>query len=232
LRVVPAAAHPDAPAGAQWFMDYWNSDGSTAEMCGNGARVFVRYLLDAGLVDGLAEGSEVALATRAGIVRASVGDEISVTMPPPQVDGHSTATVDGRTYEGVVVSVGNPHLVCRTTELSTMDLRVAPGHDPTVFPNGVNVEFVHPIEATQVRMRVHERGSGETLSCGSGACAVAAVMLREAGRAGGAVTVDVPGGRLTVTIDAGECRLAGPAVIVAAGEVEPAALGLPVAASH
>jgi diaminopimelate epimerase len=97
------------------------------------------------------------------------------------------------------------------------------------FPHGVNVEFFAPGVAvdgvdTHVRMRVYERGSGETLSCGSGACAVAAVALADIGRATGRAAVDVPGGRLIVTLDEERCWLTGPAVIVASGTFDPAAV--------
>src|SRR5262249_5752473 len=143
-----------------------------------------------------------------------------------------TATVGSAILDGVAVAVGNPHLVCPVPDTETLvalDLGRPPGHDPAAFPDGVNVEFVAPATALaradlHVRMRVHERGSGETLSCGSGACAVAAAVLRDAGLEDGTVVVDVPGGRLTVTLDGDECRLAGPAVVVATGEVDPGAL--------
>jgi diaminopimelate epimerase len=229
LRVVRCANHHDAAgfaADAEWFMDYWNSDGSFAEMCGNGVRVFVRYLIAAGLATPAAGGLPVA--TRAGVVRAVVsGDTISVDMGLPKVYADSAATVAERSFPGVAVDCGNPHLVCALppdTELSTLDLGRAPGFDTAMFPGGVNVEFVVPglpLPGTDahVHMRVYERGSGETLSCGSGACAVAAVALRDAGRESGVVAVDVPGGRLTATFDGDTCWLAGPAVLVAEGEL-------------
>jgi diaminopimelate epimerase len=222
LRVVRAGKHPDAAgyAGeAEWFMDYWNADGSYAEMCGNGVRVFTRYLVDEGLASPDPAGMPVA--TRAGVVCAVVGEEnISAALALPRVGGTSTATVDGQTYRGTAVDCGNPHLVCTGLsgdQLSTLDLIRAPGYDGSAFPAGVNVEFVSSLGDLHVRMRVYERGSGETLSCGSGACAVAAVVLRDAGLRTGSVTVDVPGGRLVVTLDGESCWLAGPAVIVATG---------------
>ncbi|MET8232401.1 diaminopimelate epimerase [Micromonospora sp. NPDC005298] len=229
LRVVRAAKHPDGAgqAGeAEWFMDYWNADGSFAEMCGNGSRVFVRYLLDTGLAT--PAGAALPVATRAGVVRALVeGDAVSVEMRRPRVYDDSTATLGGLTLTGAVVDVGNPHLVCvlpAGVEVSALDLTVAPGFDPTVFPSGVNVEFIaagDPIDGTDGHtvMRVYERGSAETLSCGTGACAVGAVVLRDAGRDTGVVAVDVPGGRLTVTITENSCWLSGPAVLVATGEL-------------
>jgi diaminopimelate epimerase len=221
LRVVRAAKHPEAAryAGdAEWFMDYHNADGSLAEMCGNGVRVFARYLRESGL----ATADTIPLATRSGVVTAVLsGDSVTVDMVPPVLGGRSHATLGGRSYEGTSCWVGNPHLVCPVAELSTMDLSVAPGVDAAVFPDGANVEFVvpgTPVEGTDahVHMRVYERGSAETLSCGSGACAVAAAVL-DGGA--GRVAVDVPGGRLLVTLDEGRCLLAGPAVIVAQGEL-------------
>ena len=228
LRVVRSAKHPDAAgwaADAEWFMDYWNADGSFAEMCDNGVRVFTRYLIESGLATPPAEGLPVA--TRAGVVRAVVGPaEISVRMTTPRLYDASTASLGPLTVPGVAVDCGNPHLVCAlSAPLDSLDLHTAPGHDPALFPAGVNVEFVaaaEPVDGADVhvRMRVHERGSGETLSCGSGALAVGAVALRDAGLTAGVVAVDLPGGRLTVTAtEAGEWWLAGPAVLVATGEV-------------
>ena len=229
LRVVRAAKHPAAAqlAGeAEWFMDYHNSDGTLAEMCGNGVRVFVRYLADTGLVSA----AVVPIATRAGLVHAFIDeDEITVDLPRPVLGPWSTARErrSGRDFPGRSVSVGNPHLVCLVDdvdEVADLDLTSPPGFDHTLFPDGVNVEFVAPAAPIEdrdvhVRMRVYERGSGETQSCGSGACAVAAVVLREAGIEHGFVAVDLPGGRLTVTLAADKCVLTGPAVIVATGEL-------------
>lgn len=235
LRVVRAAKHPEAAgqAGeAEWFMDYWNADGSVAEMCGNGARVFVRYLVSAGLAAG--SDAELSVATRAGVVRAEVGPEtISVEMRRPRVFDASAATLAGLTLPGVAVDCGNPHLVCAlptSFDLAGLDLTRAPGFDPALFPAGVNVEFTVAVDPAppgvdrHVRMRVYERGSAETLSCGTGACAVAAVALRDAGQDAGVVSVDVPGGRLSITLDATSCWLAGPAVLVAGGEIDLTAL--------
>ncbi|MDG4785787.1 diaminopimelate epimerase [Micromonospora sp. WMMD1102] len=234
LRVVRAAKHPDAVGyadAAEWFMDYWNADGSVAEMCGNGVRVFTRYLISNGLAEPVDGG--LPIATRAGVVRAEVAaGEIAVDLGAPRITGGAVATLGGLTLAGTAVDCGNPHLVCvlpASIELGGLDLTRSPGFDPAAFPSGVNVEFVAPAEPVDgadlhVRMRVYERGSAETLSCGSGACAVAAVALRDAGRTGGVVAVDVPGGRLTVTVGDESCWLAGPAVLVAHGEVELATL--------
>lgn len=234
LRVVRAAKHPEGAgqAGeAEWFMDYWNADGSLAEMCGNGARVFVRYLVATGLAT--PGGAVLPVATRAGVVRARVeADTVAVQMRRPRLYGAATAIVGGLTLPGTAVDVGNPHLVCALPaglELATLDLTRAPGVDPAAFPHGVNVEFTvagDPVADTDAHaiMRVYERGSAETLSCGTGACAVGAVALRDSGRDTGTVAVDVPGGRLTVRVTEDTCWLAGPAVLLATGEVDPAAL--------
>jgi diaminopimelate epimerase len=202
--------------GDGWFMDYRNADGSLAEMCGNGARVFARYLLDSGLV----AGERFEFGTRAGVVRAVVGDEIAVAMTRPRVYGESVARVGQVRLAGVAVDVGNPHLVCRVPDVSAVDLSSPPEFDTAFYPAGVNVEVVDG-DASGARMRVYERGSGETLSCGTGACAVAAVVL-DGGN--GVVPVEVPGGRVTVTIEDDRCWLAGPAVLVADGEVDVEAL--------
>jgi diaminopimelate epimerase len=235
LRVVRTAKHPDAVGHAreaEWFMDYRNADGSIAEMCGNGVRVFTRYLVTSGLTTAGPEG--LPIATRAGVVHAVVGPAvISVRMTTPLLYAASTATVGALTVPGTAVDCGNPHLVCGLHDgvpLASLDLLHQPGFDAGLFPEGVNVEFVTPGDPVRdadlhVHMRVHERGSAETLSCGSGALAVGAVALHDAGLDAGVVAVDVPGGRLTVTRDGDGWRLVGPAVLVASGEIDVAALG-------
>jgi diaminopimelate epimerase len=239
LRVVRAAKDPDGAghaADAEWFMDYRNADGSVAEMCGNGVRVFARFLVTAGLAEPAIGG--LPIATRAGVVRARLsGDVIAVDMGLPRVYAQSAATLVGwpESLPGTAVDCGNPHLVCPVpagVALDSLDLTRPPGVDAGVFPAGVNVEFVTPAGPVEgadlrVRMRVFERGSGETLSCGSGACAVAAVALAGAGRDRGVVLVDVPGGRLTATFDGHTCWLSGPAVLVASGDLDPTALAPP-----
>ena len=222
LRVVRTRAVPEVAAHAseaEWFMDYRNADGSLAEMCGNGVRVYARYLVESGLVDA----TSVAILTRAGRVVAEIGPEvIAVDMPVPSVAGASVARLSTVEFPGTVATCGNPNLVCWVSgaeELAALDLRDAPALDREALPAGANVEFLSPVADRHVRMRVVERGVGETLSCGSGACAAAAVVLRDAGTAAGTVLVDVPGGRLSVTIGDGRCVLAGPAVIVATGTV-------------
>ena len=213
------------PAGgpAEWFMDYRNADGSIAEMCGNGIRVFARYLLG----HGLAGGPEIAVATRAGLrqVREEPSGEVTVDMGAPVVLGRSCAVIGGRSHEGLEVSLGNPHLACVVDEpLAGLDLSVPPVIDHERFPGGANVEVVRVRGAACLEMRVHERGSGTTLSCGTGAVA-AAVAARAAAPARATAStwaVRVPGGRLVVTLGERTSLLTGPAVIVAEGDVDEA----------
>jgi diaminopimelate epimerase len=217
-------------ADAEWFMDYHNSDGSVAQMCGNGVRAYARYLVESGLAAGE---SKLRVATRSGVVDVSVdGASITASLPAPVVGGESWAMLGKSMYPGVSATVGNPNLVCPVANreaLAALDLTHGPGLDAAAFPAGANVEFVTPAAPldgadAHVVMRVHERGAGETLSCGSGACAVAAVTLRSMGRDAGVVAIDVPGGRLAVTIAPGRCLLTGPAVIVATGDLDLGAL--------
>jgi diaminopimelate epimerase len=227
LRVLPtdrvARLLPDvdvAGSKSRWFMDYRNADASIAQMCGNGVRVFARYLVTAGLVD-----ATFTVGTRAGDREVTVHQDGTVTvwMGRARVTGTSTATLAGRTLPGVAVDVGNPHLVCAfdrsTVDVTELDLAEAPGHDASVFPNGVNVEFVNELAPHTLRMRVHERGVGETRSCGTGTIAVVAAALHAAGEPAGERTVLVPGGSVTVTVDEHDSTLTGPAVLVATGEL-------------
>ncbi|GAA2799412.1 diaminopimelate epimerase [Crossiella cryophila] len=222
LRVVRTAKLADAPAGveaAEWFMDYRNADGSIAEMCGNGVRVFAHYLVR----QGLAQVGEFPVGTRAGIrpVIAHADGTVTVDMGPVTVFGRSTATLGGREYPGVAVDVGNPHLVCPLDGgLEDLDLTRQPGYDPAVFPRGVNIEFVRTLAPGKLRMRVHERGVGETRSCGTGTVATAAAALHLTGHNTGEVTVDILGGQVRVTVEDQRATLTGPAVLVASGTLD------------
>ncbi|MFC6067360.1 diaminopimelate epimerase [Streptomyces ochraceiscleroticus] len=239
LHVVRSAAHPEARAmadEAEWFMDYRNGDGSVAEMCGNGVRVFARYLEHAGLV----EAGDLAIATRAGVRRVHLAKdaagpgtgEVTVTMGRAELpEEQVTVTVGGRSWPARNVNMGNPHAVAFVEDLDHAgDLLSAPPFSPAaVYPDGVNVEFVVDRGPRHVAMRVHERGSGETRSCGTGACAVAVAAARRDGDdpaiTGSPVsyTVDVPGGRLVITeLPDGTVEMTGPAVIVAEGTIDPA----------
>jgi diaminopimelate epimerase len=223
LRVVRAAAMTGA-GGAEWFMDYRNADGSVAEMCGNGIRVFARYLAQ----HGLADGPEFTVATRSGPRRVRLGPPgeahgVTVDMGSVAVLGPGSAVIGGQAYEGLRVSVGNPHLACLVGgPLAAFDLCQPPSLDPGEFPEGANVELVQVTGPRSVAMRVRERGAGETRSCGTGAVAAAVAAATAGGDDGGEWTVAVPGGQLTVTLEAGQAWLTGPAVIVAEGELAPA----------
>lgn len=216
LRVVRA----EPGAGAEWFMDYRNADGSVSEMCGNGIRVFGRHLVDEGLVDASVP---LPIATRDGVKTLTFDADsglITVDMGTPRLLGETKVAVDGRAWAAAHVDMGNPHAVAFVDDLADAGaLIVPPEHDAAAYPAGVNVEFVVRRGEHHVAMRVHERGSGETQSCGTGACAVAvAAAVADAAPRGTPYRVDLPGGTLTVTWTADDrVLMTGPALIVARG---------------
>ncbi|MGW3507623.1 diaminopimelate epimerase [Streptomyces sp. NPDC000994] len=231
LHVVRSAAHPEArgmAAEAEWFMDYRNADGSVAEMCGNGVRVFARYLQHAGHTT---EG-DLAIATRGGVktVHIAKDGDITVGMGRARLpEGDVTVSVGGRSWPARNVNMGNPHAVAFVDDLADAgDLFSPPPFSPaSAYPDGVNVEFVVDRGPRHVALRVHERGSGETRSCGTGACAVAVAAARRDGADPTATgtpatyTVDLPGGTLVITERPdGEIEMTGSAVIVAEGEID------------
>ncbi|MGW7073740.1 diaminopimelate epimerase [Streptomyces sp. NPDC054866] len=234
LHVVRTTTHPEVrhlAAEAEWFMDYRNGDGSIAEMCGNGVRVFARYLQRAGLVG---EG-DLAVATRGGvktvhIAKAAAGGDVTVGMGKASFpEGDVEVSVADHHWPARNVNMGNPHAVAFVDDLAHAgNLYDAPPFRPaSVYPDGVNVEFVVDRGPRHVAMRVHERGAGETRSCGTGACAVAVAAARRDGAdpatTGSPVTytVDLPGGSLVITERPdGEIEMTGPAVIVAEGEID------------
>jgi diaminopimelate epimerase len=224
IRVVRSAA-VGGPTDAEWFMDYRNADGSLAEMCGNGIRLLARHLVDEGLVAGFSGDAGVfSIASRAGVHALTVErDQITVDLGPPMLLGDTKVAVDGYAWPARHVSMGNPHAVAFVEDLADAgSLRREPDFDRAVYPDGVNVEFVVRRGARHVAMRVHERGSGETRSCGTGA---AAVMVAAATADGAprdtTYRVDVPGGTLSVTWTAGDrVLLTGPAVVVARGTTD------------
>ena len=201
----------------KWFMDYRNADGSIAEMCGNGIRVMAKYLVTRDIQP---EGI-FAIDTRAGIkhLRVPRDGDISVNM------GHVTDVVEeieasnnGYTWSGYNINVGNPHAVVFVNSMDDIgSLADAPVVSPaSSYPEGVNVEFVEILPNFEAKMRVHERGSGETRSCGTGTCAVAlAATLKTNGKLPSRWTIYPPGGRLIVDIDGhSNATLTGPAVIL------------------
>ncbi|MCQ0024917.1 diaminopimelate epimerase [Streptomyces somaliensis DSM 40738] len=233
LHAVRSAAHPEArhmADEAEWFMDYRNADGSVAEMCGNGVRVFARYLQHAGH----ATAGDLAVATRGGVKRVHLAKngDITVSMGRAALpEAGVTVTVGDRSWPARNVDMGNPHAVAFVDDLAHAgDLHTEPRYAPAaVYPDGVNIEFVADRGPRHLAMRVHERGAAETRSCGTGACAAAVAAARRDGLdpAGTGTpvtyTVDVPGGTLLITeLPDGRIEMTGPAVIVAEGRIDPA----------
>ncbi len=235
LRVITAGAAleagvlsrlPEGVDGDDWYMDYRNADGSVAQMCGNGVRVFAHYLRSSGLenrdefvVSSLA-GPRPVVVHHADDYRA----EVTVEMGKVNRLGPGIATVGGRRLHGLGIDVGNPHLACVVPDLTDDDLAAlavgAPvAFDLAQFPEGVNVEVLTALRDGAVRMRVHERGVGETRSCGTGTVAAAYAALEQQGESVGAVLVRVPGGEVSVEITDTTSFLRGPSILVARGEL-------------
>ncbi|MFV0374209.1 diaminopimelate epimerase [Microbacterium sp.] len=237
LRVVRSAALPEGAQtpDAVWFMDYRNADGSAAQMCGNGIRVYVKYLVESGLIE-LAVGESVAIGTRAGtktVSRTETGFEVDLGLwvaDTTETLVRAKGVPVARPGQGI--DVGNPHIVVALSagsELDGLDLTVQPLVEP-LPPYGANIEFVVPDDPLvhagvgSIRMRVFERGVGETLSCGTGVAASALAVRHWAGRSAPEQwRVEVPGGVLGVRIvgaaDGEHVLLSGPATLVFSGEV-------------
>jgi diaminopimelate epimerase len=242
IRIIKSSALPEGAASlaeepaATWFMDYRNADGSIAEMCGNGVRVFARYLTERGLVE-LSPGDTLSIGTRAGvrdIQRSTNGFAVDMGRWRPVAEDITvvSAGVDiARPGQGI--NVGNPHVVVALAsleELKELDLNRAPALEPAQA-EGANVEFIVPADPMvqngvgYINMRVHERGVGETLSCGTGIVAAALATRLWAGQgAPNQWQVTVPGGTLGVrmfaTEDGEHVGLSGPAVLAFDGEIE------------
>ena len=216
--------------GAEWFMDYWNADGTVSEMCGNGIRVYTRFLVEQGLAT-LDRGDTLCIGTRGGVrdvQRGAAGYQVDLGRW--RLDG-GEPLVRAKNLPvarpGLGINVGNPHVVVALAdedELAGVDLTFVPQLDPDPAA-GANVEFVLPGDPMivngvgRIRMRVHERGSGETLSCGTGAAAAALATRHWAGAgAPNQWQVEVTGGTLGVrmfpTEDGEHVSLSGPAELV------------------
>jgi diaminopimelate epimerase len=234
-----------ASATGDVFMDYRNADGSIVEMCGNGVRVVAKHVTDHGLVTPAADGT-IAIDTRAGIkpvrVVARHDDgrvaEVEVDMGPPILAAHEVPfdlpsgldpdgvshplVVDGQVLDLSVVSMGNPHAILEVDDVAsapvtTLGPRIET-HD--AFPAKTNVEFAEVVSDAEVRLRVWERGVGETAACGTGACATV-VALQRLGEVGEEVAVRLPGGTLQVRWQpGGSVLMTGPAVEVARGTLD------------
>lgn len=224
---------------ADFEMDMYNADGSRGMMCGNGIRCVAKYVYDKGLTDK----TSISIDTQAGIKYLDLTIEnnkavfMKVNMGSPSFQAEripvnidakeavaSPLTVNGREYQITCVSMGNPHCVTFLKEdVSELNLEeIGPFFENhKCFPDRINTEFVNVIDKKTLRMRVWERGSGETLACGTGACAVAVAAIRN-GLADEEVTVHLLGGDLRIRWDreADLVYMTGPAEIVFDGEVE------------
>jgi diaminopimelate epimerase len=220
---------PDGVRADDWYMDYRNADGSMAQMCGNGVRVFAHYLR----VSGLEARDEFIVGSLAGprLVTLHHADEtdadVTVDMGKANRLGAGEAVIGGRRFAGVAVDVGNPHLACldrelTAEELAALDVAAPVDFDRAQFPDGVNVEVLTAPAGGVIRMRVHERGVGETRSCGTGTVAAAVAALASDGADTGTLTVRVPGGDVVVTVTDATSYLRGPSVLVARGELAAA----------
>ncbi len=209
--------------GGLWFMDYRNADGSIAEMCGNGIRVFVRYLLDQDLVSGpvveiaTRDGLKVATALPDGRIRVTMGRAVVGSRPVV------VTTADGAEFKALPADVGNPHAVSFVDDLDLLQLHEPPVWDPPEeFPNGVNLEFVRQLGPQHIAMRVFERGVGETHSCGTGTVAAAAasrVHDQDLTPLPVIYRVETLGGSVEVELSDHEAYLTGPAILVAHGDL-------------
>lgn len=230
IRIAPGAD------GTDLFMDYVNSDGSIGEMCGNGIRCLALYARK----EGLTNKAELQVGTRAGTKVVWIdGDRVRVDMGAPIFEPakvpvvwegpealHAKISLEDRTLEAACLGMGNPHAVLFVDDPGAVDVaHLGPRIEwNPLFPKGTNTEFIHVDSPTRVRMRVWERGSGETLACGTGAAAVA-VTARLLGGADESMTVVLPGGELELEWsgslnDEKSVFMTGPAVEVFSGEVD------------
>lgn len=228
---------PSETADCRMIM--YNADGSEGAMCGNGIRCVAKYAYEHNLV----QGKEITVETKSGIktLKLTVEDGcvtyVEVNMGqavlrpadiPVRAEGDTFVaqklTVDGTSYEVTCVSMGNPHCVVFTKGIETLDLRkIGPSfehHD--WFPDRINTEFAEILDDHTIKMRVWERGSGETISCGTGTCAVTvAAVLNGYCRQGEKIEVQIRGGKLYDTyLETGEVLMQGPAETVFDGEIQ------------
>lgn len=216
---------------ADFRMAIYNADGGEVEMCGNGIRCFTRYLV----THGLTEKTEITVETLAGIIRPRIrGELVEVDMGEPVLEGRdipvnldgrvvsSPLKVGDRSFDITCVSMGNPHCVIFVDDVDSFPVSTfgpaIENHD--LFPNRINVEFVQPVNDREIKMRVWERGSGETLACGTGACASAVASVLN-GRTRRRVTVHLSGGDLDILwSEDGIVYMTGPAEEVFEGVIE------------
>lgn len=224
---------------ADFFMDIYNADGSRAKMCGNATRCVAKYVYDNKMTDK----TEIALETLSGIKRIkitvqdgkAVAARVNMGAPiltpreiPTKFDGETVVsqnlTIDDTTYAVTCVSMGNPHCVLYTDDVHAPDLpRIGPKFENhEMFPDRINTEFVHIVSETEFDMRVWERGSGETLACGTGACAATvASILNGYCKRDTEIKVNLLGGTLYINWTAdGDVYMTGPAETVCTGEID------------
>lgn len=224
---------------ADFFMDIYNADGSRAKMCGNATRCVAKYVYDNKMTDK----TEIALETLSGIkcikitvqdgkaVAARVNMGAPILTPreiPTKFDGETAVsqnlTIDDTAYAVTCVSMGNPHCVLYTDDVHAPDLpRIGPKFENhEMFPDRINTEFVHIVSETEFDMRVWERGSGETLACGTGACAATvASILNGYCKRDTEIKVNLLGGTLYINWTAdGDVYMTGPAETVCTGEID------------
>lgn len=224
---------PVASGDADFRYRIFNADGGEVSQCGNGARCFARFVYEQGLCDKV----EVKVDTRAGrmVLRREEGGDITVNMGVPRHDPAQIpldaeqeelgyrVTVDGQDWQFGAVSMGNPHAVIVVDEVENAPvLTLGPILEShPVFPERANIGFMQIVDRQHIRLRVFERGSGETLACGSGACGAAVVGILQ-GLLENQVRVDLPGGLLNISWRGrGEpVFMTGPAVSVFEGMIE------------
>lgn len=224
---------------ADFKMNIYNADGSEGMMCGNGIRCVSKYVYDNGMTDK----DEISVETRSGIklikmnvengkvvsARVNMGEPIlEAEKIPTKFDGENVIrqklTIDEKEYEVTCVSMGNPHCIVYVDDVKNIDLeKIGPKFENNeMFPERINTEFVHVVSDTELDMRVWERGSGETLACGTGSCAVTvASVLCGYCKRNTEIKINLLGGTLTdIWTDGGDVYMTGPAATVCTGEIE------------
>lgn len=224
---------------ADFKMNIYNADGSEGMMCGNGIRCVSKYVYDNGMTDK----DEISVETRSGIklikmnvengkvvsARVNMGEPIlEAEKIPTKFDGENVIrqklTIDEKEYEVTCVSMGNPHCIVYVDDVKDIDIeKIGPKFENNeMFPERINTEFVHVVSDTELDMRVWERGSGETLACGTGSCAVTvASVLCGYCKRNTEIKINLLGGTLTdIWTDGGDVYMTGPAATVCTGEIE------------
>ena len=200
------------PKGARWPLVIHNADGSIADACGNGSRCVVRYLLER------YGGEALELDTKSGVVRGWRDVEgYAIELDAPQLGSSLAIAVGGREYEARTVRVGNPNVVVFVDDPATVDLEALAAAS-TALAGPANVAAVRVRSGGEISLRVHERGAGETLACGTGSCAAVAAATARGDVTSDTVRVRLPGGTLVVRARGARYELAGPAEYVFQGD--------------